>query len=155
MKQKPEKSPASCGKRRRTLAAQAHRNAKPLAGFVNRADRFARRFTLPAALAAVARRLGRSGVSPRDFYCGCPPCFRDGLPMCLRRRPACRFANRPSPEELAARETRADEELYEIVWEIESLSYDGPALPRVWRRRAGLNPAVRRPHGQPPGNVRK
>lgn len=107
-----------------------------MSDYVNRASNYARHYTAAAIMAAIARRLGHPSVSPRDFYCGCAPCYRDGLPMCERERPNCRFANRPPPEVLARRETARDRRIYDSLWSLATLAYRGPALPRaLWGRR--------------------
>ncbi len=50
--------------------------------------------------------------------------------MCERKKPGCRFAERPEPEALAARETREDELDYDFHWEGELLLFRGAPLRR-------------------------
>lgn len=137
-KRKPEEPIEHPSRRRRTLRTRKQRRDQPVMDkYVNRAADYARHYTAAAIMAAIARRLGHPSVSPRDFYCGCPPCYRDGLPMCARRRSDCRFANRPEPEVLARRETAHDQWKYDFLWEGATLAYRGPTLPRaLWGRRA-------------------
>lgn len=104
---------------------------------VDKATAYAVRFVAPIIMASIARRRGLPTVSPRDFYCGCAPSYKDGLPICERRKESCRFAERKTPERLADKETPTDEQRYKEDWAFEMLFYEGPSLPRdCWDRRS-------------------
>jgi len=139
MKKRKSKAadPAPAGKRRRSKCDPAKRGARVLYEHGERARLYAYHVIAPTMMAAVARRLGSSSVSPRDFYCGCAPSFKDGLPMCERKRPGCRFAERPEPEAIAARETRGDESKYDYHWSVALLGFRGAPLRRKRWARAG------------------
>ncbi|MEO1243931.1 MAG: hypothetical protein AAFX54_18635 [Pseudomonadota bacterium] len=92
---------------------------------------FAQRVLLPVLLADAARQLGHPNISPRDFYCGCAPCLKDGAPICEGRRSDCRFAGRWTPDRAAAQETAAHEARYETCWEIAMLRYRGNVMGRA------------------------
>jgi hypothetical protein len=139
-KQKPKIECPS--KRCRTLLKRNQLSGKRLvSNHLNRLQEYARNYTATIIMADVARRLGSPTVSPRDFYCGCAPCYKDGLPMCERKRPDCRYANRSRPENLAARETEWDKYRYDINWSIVTTYFNGPAMPRsFWDRRRKEKP---------------
>lgn len=82
----------------------------------------------PALLAETARRLGSPAVAPRDFFCGCPPCAKDGLPVCEGLKPGCRFRGRWTKERAAAAETAKILNEYEYQWEIVSMHYSGDRI---------------------------
>jgi hypothetical protein len=120
------------GKRRRSRRNQ---NAAPKGALVahahsSRIAAYAQRVMAPIFLADVARQLGCPNISPRDFYCGCAPCFKDGLPICEGRRDSCRFAHRWTPAKAAAQETPDHQSFYDLCWDIAMIRYCGKALPR-------------------------
>ncbi|MEM9618108.1 MAG: hypothetical protein AAF936_09125 [Pseudomonadota bacterium] len=96
---------------------------------------FAQQVLLPVFLADVARQLGHPNMSPRDFYCSCAPCLKDGAPICEGRRSDCRFAGRWTPDRAAAQETAAHEARYKACWEVAMMRYRGNVMGRGSTRR--------------------
>ncbi len=90
-----------------------------------RFSRLTRNVMTPVLLAETARRLGSPAVEPRDFFCGCLPCAKDGLPICQQVKPDCRFKNRWSEESAAATETGHVLNTYEYAWESVCIIYSG------------------------------
>jgi len=101
-KMKPPEEPAPPKRKRARGPAAAGEDAAPKFSDEDLFRNYRRSIEkdMPRILAATARELGFAAARPRDFFCGCTPHGRTGLPVCLEKKPQCPFAGRVRPEEI-------------------------------------------------------